>query len=411
MTKINANDPHAPNYEIIINGAKMNSSFINLVDTVTIEDCGLAISSIKMTMKYKQNVVGGVSDDLMSMKFISPGNLVVIKGGYGTDLKELGAGHIVELEPDFPEGREPTITVKAYDLLHKLSIRKSKKGETFRDYRDSQIASIIGERHGFYIRIADPTSFFGIRKTSGKKVRVQKRGSTDLAFLKQLAKLNSYDLYCKWDRKLHRFVLFFEPPKDRTKEIMVLTYGDGNESYTMQNDNGILAGTLKSFKPTLSIANQFTRYVVKAYDRKSEKSITHSMTMDEFMSSQEDLKLGGNKAEKLLTNKRAVSSGAGVAKKAFGDNEEMITTKRFQNEKDAKEYLILHMKKLAKSFITGKGSIPGNQYLQSRHIVTLNGLGAFFSGRYFINKITHKFSGQGYDSSVDMRKVIKEEVA
>lgn len=403
------NDPHSPNYEIFINNIRMNDTFMKLITDVEVIDNAVLISSITFNIKYQQSVIGGLSNDLRDMKFISPGNLVVVRGGYGNNLNDLGAGYIVEIEPDYPENGEPTIKITCYDQLHKLSTNKSEKGESFKNFRDSQIASILGERNGFYIRSSNSSTFQGIRRTKGKKTRVLKRGATDLDLLKQLAKLNSYDLYCKWDGKRKRFGLYFEPPKDRTKDIMIYVYGEGNTPYNMTDQGGILVGVLKNFKPTFSIASQFTKYKVFSYDKKSERKISYTLSMDEFMVGQEDLKMGGARAEKLL-KKNAATSGAGVRNKAFGTNTETISKKQFTNEDEAKEYLIAHMKKLAREFITGSGKVNGNQYLQSRQIVTFNGLGSFFDGRYFLKQIRHKFSGNDYSGGITVRKAIREEV-
>lgn len=408
MVTIN-NDQRAPNSELLINGIKMDSSFMALVPEIVVEDKAKLISTLSFTLNYTRNIKGGISNDLRDMKFISPGNLVVVKAGYGTALEEIGAGYITELEPTYPENKMPSVKVICYDQLHQMSVNKSEKGETFKDFRDSQICSILGERNGFYIRISDKSTWAGIRKSKFKKVRVLKRGTTDLDFLKELAKQNGYDLYCKWDRKKHRFVLFFEPPKDRTKDIMVYTYGEGNTPYNMTEKDGVLVGTLKSFKPTFSIASQFTRYKVVAYDRKAEKKISYTLSMEEFMAGQEELKIGGKRAEKLL-KKNSATSGAGVRNKAFGKNIEVISKKNFQNEIEAREYLINHMRELAKNFITGNGKVGGNQYLQSRQVLTLNGLGAFFDGKYFINKVGHKINGNDYSSMIEVRKTIKEGV-
>lgn len=408
MGKSNS-DPYAPNWEILINGAKMGDDFLNLIDDVTVEDNAEFISSLSFKVRYQKNVIGGISNDFRDMKFISPGNLVVIKAGYGKDLQDIGAGYIVDLEPDYPENGDPTFSVTCYDQLHKLSNNKSEKGETFKGFRDSQITSIIGERNGFYIRLSDKSTWSGIRKSKFKKTRVQKRGSSDLDFVKELAKLNSFDLYNKWDAKKKRFVLFFEPPKDRTKEMVTYTYGDGDSPVVMAEKDGKLSAKLYSFKPTFSISSQFTEYKVFAHDRKSEKKIEYTLSMDEFMGGQEDLKLGGSRAENLL-KKNSATSGAGVRDKAMGKNVEVISKKLFNNEIEAKEYLTAHMKKLAKDFITGNGTMSGNQYLASRQVISIDGVGAFFDGKYFIKKVTHKITKSDYKTSIEVRKTIREQV-
>lgn len=398
----------APNYYLVINGKVMDKNFMSLVTSAEFEDESELMSSLKFTLKFQRNVIGGIDDSILSYKFLSPGNNVILKGGYGNELKDIGAGFIVDLEPNYSENGDPTMTVICYDNLYKLSKRKAEKGEIFDKYRDSQIASILGERHGFIISISDSSSYSGIRRTKGINARVQKRGSTDLAFLKELAKQNSYDLYCKWDGKKKRYALFFEPPRDRTKEVITFIYGQGNTPFNVTNVNNVLTGKLLSFKPKLSITNQYTKYKVYSWDKKGNKKISYTMSMDEFMRGQDDLKFGGLKADGILKNKTAVTSGAGVTQKAFGTEVETISTRTFETEEQARKYLEEHMVKLAKDFITGSAKISGNQYIQSRQIHKFGGLGAYFDGKYFMKKVTHRFDSSGYNCTLDVRKVLKE---
>ena len=225
-----------------------------------------------------------------------------------------------------------------------------------------------------------------------------------------LAKSNSFDLYCKWDSTKKRYILFFEPPNDRTKEVMTFVYGKGDTPYNVINKNNKLIGKLLSFKPKLSISAHFTKYKVYSWDKTGTKKIAHTISMDEFMSGQEELKFTGIKSDGLLINKKAVTSGAGVTNKAFGEEIETVSTKTFNTEIDAKKYLEAHMMQIAKDFITGSCRLPGNQYLRSRQIHNFEGLGAFFNGKYFIKKITHTFDSNGYSSNLEVRKVLKEMV-
>ena len=398
----------APNYTLIINGKVMGPEFMKMVDSATFEDESELMSSLKFKIRYKANTRSGVSDDIMNTKIIGPGNNVVLRGGYGNDIVDIGAGYITNLEPDFSENSDPTISIVCYDNLYKMSKRKSASGEVFSKYKDSKIAYTLGEKHGFVVEITDSSSSFGIRQTHGVKIRTQKRGSSDLDFLKELAKLNSYDLYCKWDSKKKRYRLFFESPKDQTKEVMTFVYGRGDTPYDVESVNDIPTGKLLSFKPTLTIGNQFTKYEVHSWDKKGGKKITHSITMDEYMNGQEDLKFGGVKADGLLKSKSTTTSGAGVTKKAFGTSTEVVSTRVFGDEEEAQKYLMNHMHNLAKDFITGSCRVSGNQYIRSRQVHKFDGLGAYFNGKYFIKKVSHTFNSSSYSCNLNVRKVLRE---
>ncbi len=223
-----------------------------------------------------------------------------------------------------------------------------------------------------------------------------------------MACLNSYDLYCKWDGKKKRYSLFFEPPKDATKPIATFIYGRGDTDFNIIKKNGGLEGKLLSFNPKMSVTAQFTKYRVYSFDKSGTKKIAHTISMEDYMGKQSDIKFGGIKADGLLKSKSAAVSGAGVTLKAFGEDIETIGCKTFANEADAKKFLEGHMKRMSKDFITGTATVNGNNIIRSRQVYKFEGLGAFFDGNYFITKVIHKFDKGGYSCNLAVRKVLRE---
>lgn len=410
---MSSTDPYAPNYELIIGGSTLAPDFYKLIKRVEFDDESNKISSLKFDIEFSKPVKGGVSVDLINMKIISPGNLVVLKGGYGNDLQTIGSAYIVDLEPTFPANSPPRLTVTCYDHLWKASVPKSEKGEIHQGIADHQIVQIYGIKHNMLVSQTSSALAHGIRSTKGRLIRTQKRGTSDLAFLQELAKLNSYELYTKYNTKVKKFELFFEPPNDQSKPLFTFIWGDGSIPYDIPPNMAVskpLTAVLQNFTPKLSVTTQFTKYVVSAYDKVSNKKIDITLTMDDFMKNQKDIKLGGPNADSLLKKDAAVS-GAGVTKKAFGESTEVITKKVFENAEDARKYLVLHMKKIAKDFIRGNGGFKGNNLVKSRQVHNIGGLGAYFNGRYYFEHVKHVFDDRGYNCSFDSRRVLLEETA
>jgi len=376
-------DLFAPNYELKINGEALAPDFYSMIKSVEFEDESDKVSSMKINLEYSKPVIGGISADVINMKLFAPGNIVTLRGGYGDQIDYIGSAYIVDLDPDFPETGPPKLAITCYDHLHKLSIPKSEKGEIHKGISDHQIVQNYGIKWNMIVSQTDSALNRGIRKTTSKKIRTQKRGTTDLAFLQEIAKLNSFDVYSKYDFKQKRFELFFEPPTDQSKPL---------------------------FKPKLSLATQFTKYKVVAFDKVSNKKIDVTLSMDDFMKKQKDIKFGGANADTLL-KKDAAISGAAMTQKAFGETVEIISKKVFNNAEDAKKYLILHMKKIARDFINGNGRVNGNALLKSRQVHTFAGLGAFFNGRYYFKKVRHIFDENGYNTHIEARRVLLEESA
>ena len=410
MPKVLPNDPFAPNYVLLVNDSPLENSTMKLISGVTWEDESDQASSLSFSVAYQRNVVGGISTNILDGKIFAPGNKVILKGGYGRDLVVLGGGYITELEPNFSEDSPPELKVVCYDKLHNLSLLKSETGRSWPiTWRDSQIVTSVGAEGGFVITKTESASLSGIRKTRsrvGEQPRDQRRGESHFSFLRSVADQNGFELSARYDPKVQKYRLFFEPPKDQTQSMFSFIYGN-NATYGIgQSRTGESAGTLLSFQPKFSITSQFTKY--KAYSTNANgQSIAHTMTLGDFID-KEDIKLGGVFADAFVSSSQT-KSAANVRSNAFGEIIEIVSTKIFGSRKEANEYLKIHMKILARDYISGSAKIKGNQYIQSRQVHTLSGLGPFFDGDYYVKKAVHSFSDDGYSTSMEVRKVTPEE--
>src|SRR5215510_9190518 len=72
---------------------------------------------------------------------LAEGNSIQIDMGYRDRLQTLFKGEITGLEPDFPYGQPPTLTVRGYDRRHRLM--RKRKTKTFLNMKDSDIANQI----------------------------------------------------------------------------------------------------------------------------------------------------------------------------------------------------------------------------------------------------------------------------
>jgi len=169
-------DPWAPNFELIIHGGPgaqpyaVADSVKNFISSVEFEDN--ADQFDKLTINFSaqiDNFGGGEINSLIDSKLFSEGHIVEVQMGYGNSLFTVGAAMIVKVDPDFPESGPPTLVITGYDLLYKTSRRTPRGGVSYKGFRDSQIASIIGSRSGFDISTADPSTFSGIKRVEGIK--------------------------------------------------------------------------------------------------------------------------------------------------------------------------------------------------------------------------------------------------
>lgn len=412
MANVYVNDVFAPNCVLVVNDMELDDALMTQISDITYEDEGDGSSSLSFSVSYQSNVLGGISTDLLNTKVFSPGNLIALRGGYGTELQDIGAGYVTDIEPNFHADQSPTFRVVCYDQLHRLSLEKSETGRSWiSTWRDSQIATFVGSESGFIIAQTDTASVAGVRKTRsryGEQPRIQKRGEANYSFMRELADQNGFELCCKWDGKAKKFRLFFEPPRDQLAPVFIFEYGTNIPYHMAPDENGVYVGTLTSFQPRFSVTSQFTKY--RAYSTNPQgQPIAHTMTLDEFID-EKDTKLGGIFADTLIQlSSGKTIGGAESTQNAFGEILDIISTKVFDNRQQANEYLKIHMRKLARDFMSGPAVIKGNQFIQSRQVHEFRGLGPLFDGKYYVKSCKHQFNRDGYETTMEVRKTTPEE--
>lgn len=405
-------DFYAPNFELIVRSGKgaqpfgITEEIKDFISEVSYEDN--ADQFDKMEIRLESQIDNGGERSVLSLtdsKLFAEGHIVEVQMGYGNSLFTVGAASIVKTTPDFPSDGAPSLTIEGFDLLHRAARRRPKGGVSYKGFRDSQIASIIGARNGFDISISDPRSFENIRKTTGVFDRTQKKGVSDYEFLKKVADINGYDLLSKFDPDQKRFVLFFQPPAlDKQREVFTFLYNTGEAAYR---------NTLLSFTPTLDANDQSTDFEIftikdkqvggAKFDAFKRLDADAQRTLRE----ERERRLGGS----AFAKKPVDSDGISVGFKAFGRSFKFPPHKRFKNEFQIRKAVEEFVKRQKENFITGRGTVIGTEVLQARQVHNLEGLGDQFSGKYYFTQVVHKMSKDGpYVTEFACRKVIKDEV-
>lgn len=394
MTLDYSRDPFAPNYFIEINGESIPTEISKFISSVEYEDNSEMMDKITMNIATLQSIQGDQIMSLLDSKLFTEGNLIELYMGYGSSMVSVGAAEIIRLIPLFPKNGIPSLSVIAYDISHRMTDRKSEKGIAYKNFRDSQVSSIIGDRNGVYIRKADPTTFSYIYKTKGIHNRVQKKGVNDYEFLRELADFNGYDFYVRYAKVKgsKRWVMFFHPSPDKQKPIYKYRYNLGEES---------LDNTLLDFTPDMSIKDQDVEYEIISFDKSTGMNIK-TLKKDggkefrfnaaedkyEFKKFEDRKFLGKDKTKQI---KKQIDKPGAIKFKAFGKTREIVISE-LRSEADAKRYIEVWIKQRKDNFVTGSGSVIGTETLQSRQVHELEGIGTSLSGNYYFTKVIHKFT-------------------
>jgi len=405
-------DIHAPNFDLIFRAGQGAQAF-GISDAVRAniseikyEDNSEQFDKLTITLENQiDNSGGGDVLSLVDSKIFAEGHRIEVRMGWGNSLFTVGACVLVKKAPDFPSDGLPTLVIEGFDLLYLASRSRPKTGVSYVGSRDSQIASIIGARNGFDISVEDSRSFAGIRKTEGTHKRVQKKGISDYEFLKKVADINGFDLFSKFNPDLKKFSLFFQPAAlAKQRETFTFVYNAGDVSYK---------NSLLSFTPTLDAYDQSTEFDIFLITNKKKggPSVKNFQT---FNNKQQNELIEAR--ERRLSNSSAATQesifndeGIQVAFKAFGRSFKFPAHKRFKSEADARRAIQEFVKRQKENFITGTGSLLGNEVVQSRQVHNLQGIGKQFSGKYYLTQVVHTMSKDDtYQTEFSCRKVIED---
>jgi uncharacterized protein len=274
------------------------------------------------------------------------------------------------MEPDFPSGGAPKLAVRGLNVLHEL--RRKQYTHAWTDKRDSEIAQDIA-------RLRDPETRRGrfplpIRvneeaMSSEEPISyVTQKNQYDIDFLFARARLRGYVVYVDEDEQ-GRFLYFGPSGEDRGGQI----------SYELEWGKSLI-----DFKPTLTTANQVRSVTVNGWDRRANKPIRETVTLD-------DRELNRNQDLTRLLQR-------------CDPREEEVVDKPVFTKREARELAISILSDRQRQIVKASGTTIGLPRLKAGSKVRVLGLGARFSGSYFITETTHTLSDSGYTTRFKARR-------
>lgn len=282
------------------------------------------------------------------------GKAVEIHMGYVGNLHPMMLGEISAVNPSFPQGGAPTLTITGYDKSHRLRQNRPARF-AFRYMNDSAIAAQIAAEN-LLIPVVDPAPM-PIRES------VQQTGS-DWALLKELADRNFFHVYVYWDK------LYVRLPRPQT-EMVTLKWGKN----------------LSSFSSRLSTSGQFGIQEVRGYDYKLAQKIVTILPAIALGTDLDDIieRLGSSFIDQLVN---------------FGKY--VIRDQPVENYLDATVLAKSILMQLLQGLYEGSGNCIGIPELRAGDMVEIRGVGKRFSGKYTLSKVTHTINESGYQTRFEV---------
>lgn len=283
-----------------------------------------------------------------SLKVADPVEILVGEGG----AKKIFTGEVVGLESAYKANGENTVTVRAFNQLHRLL--RGRKSKTFLDRSDKQIAEAIAGEHGLDPKCG-PASI--VHK------HVYQHNQTDLEFLRVRAARLGFDVWVE-DKTLH-----FDQPKSDVDSGVELRYGDAKTSTA---DSAIF---LKYFQPRMSTTGVVNAVTVRGWNPEKKEEIVAEA-----------------KAEPSKLGKTSADKAAG----ALGNKATFEVDHPIFSKEEAEAIAKAKLREAMMSFMTGEGECRGSPELKAGIVVTVtvnpDKADDRFNGKYLITGVTHRYS-------------------
>jgi phage protein D len=276
-----------------------------------------------------------------------------ITGGFDNGAEELLSGYITHVKPDFPRN-SAQCSLEIWGMDGSVLMDREERLYAWPNETDSAIAAKIFSQHGLSPEVTDT----GARHDDTISTIIQRE--TDMQFLKRLALRNGFECYVEDGTG------FFRRPQVNADPQPVLAVHFGRE--TSVNRFSLEVNALAPTNVTMFQVDRANKEILEETARVGRQKA-----------------LGAIRAADVLTP--GVAPGrVYVSMNAATNAAEMAA-------------LCQELFHQAEWFVTAEGEIDGKRYnhvLKPHGTVTIKGVGATYSGVYYVTHVTHTFTPKGY---------------
>ncbi len=393
-------DFYVPRFEIHAGGKALPPAVLRDVIQVTYNDSTTEIDSFDITVnnwddmarrfKYvggeTQAKLTGASPEEQVQRLFEPCLAdFELKLGYGSNLLSIVKGTSTSLEPSFPAGGASTLTVRALNVLFKLRTKQ------YRDHWEKKKISEVAEDIGRRTDNGKKRFPLPIRTDAQAKRReprldyIAQDNQYDIDFLLLEARKVGYVIYVDLEPqgkgKPPREVLHFGPSAAKNPRVPDVTY---------ELKWGI---SLIDFTPKLSTANQVKSIEVRSWNRQTNKAVRKKADLKH-----PDLRVNADLIHLLEPP-------------GCTPREEVVVNEPQYTPEQADHRAVALLSERLKQMVEATGTTVGLPDLRAGQRVRIRGLGARFSGVYFVTKTTHTINDSGYLTKFTARRENNDEGA
>jgi phage protein D len=375
---------YVPRFEVRSGGAGVAPEVLRDVLSVTYTDSITAVDSFDMTLnnwdatardfKYvgsETSIQGATPHQRL---FVPGAAEFELKFGYGAQLVQVMRGYAASLEPTFPASGCSTLTVRALNVLQRLRTRP---------HRDSWPNSRVARGQVKISRIAED---IGTRQVQGAfplQIRTDAQAKASEPVLEHVVQANQHDIDFLIEKaRDYSYVVYV----DRDGANDVLHFGPPPTRPTYELEWG---KSLIDFTPKLSTAHQVTAVEVRSRNRDTDEAIRERATLDDVQELNQDL--------------HTVVRGSGP-QAADSAREDVIVGDPQHDAQQARRHATDTLRNRLRQLVEASGTTIGLPDLRAGQTLRIVGVGARFSGRYFVKGTTHTFDSSGYRTKFTARR-------
>jgi phage protein D len=272
--------------------------------------------------------------------------------------------YVIETNADFAnQPGQSVLNVVAMEPTAKMNLKETVR--PWPNMADSDIAEQIFQDYKFNTDNIDPT-----QPTRDENDHTEMQQGTDIQFLQRLAQRNGFEIYVELNPETGMVEGHFHAPR------------------LQQNPQGVLSVNMGSATNVNSFHARFD--MVQPATAQAHNVDVHSSEQQTGQSdSQQDRPLGSASTVPIDDARQVLISGTGLS-----DTGELQTAA--QAEVDRTSWAI-----------TAEGEVNTVAYgdvLRAKRPVLVRGAGRQFSGIYYVERVLHSFTGDGYTQQFSLRR-------
>jgi Rhs element Vgr protein len=258
----------------------------------------------------------------------------------------LVSGEIVAIEAGYPESGVPTLTLRGYDLSHRL--HRGRKVRSFLQMTDSDIATQIAQERGLAAEVDNTTHVHE---------HLYQENLTDYEFLARRARALGRVFQVE-ARKL-----LFRKPANVELPPVALDY----------------RSTLLEFRPRLTSSAQVTTLNVRGWDPVAKREIVGTAKAADYRTAKLEFGRMGNQ----------------FAEQAFGESDTGVSDEPVASQSESEDFAVARLSNLWSNDVHAEGEATGEARIRAGSIVKVQGVGERFGGEYFVTSARHTFEANG----------------